>query len=55
MKEGRRLVGLANKKEEKQLVNEEDEKKFSTMGLLAKNSAKSMLNVVYVYNGKLFG
>ena len=56
MKEGTRLgIGLANKKEEKQPVNEEDEKKFWTMGLLGKNSAKSLLNLVYFYNGKLFG
>ena len=56
MKEGTRLgIALANKKEEKQPVNEEDEKKFWTMGLLGKNSAKSLLNVVYFYNGKLFG
>ena len=52
MKEGTRLgIPLANKKEEKQPVNEEDENKFWTMGLLGKNSA----NVVYFYNGKLFG
>lgn len=56
MKEGTRLgIALANKKEEKQPVNEEDEMKFWTMGLLGKNSAKSLLNVVYFYNGKLFG
>ena len=56
MKEGTRLgIGLANKEEEKQPVNEEDEKKFWTMGLLGKNSVKSLLNVVYFYNGKLFG
>ena len=56
MKEGTRLgIGLANKKKEKQPVNEENEKKFWTMGLLGKNSAKSLLNVVYFYYGKLFG
>ena len=56
MKDGTRLeIGLVNKKEEKQPVNEEDEKTFWTMWLLGKNSAKSLLNVVYFYNGKLFG
>ena len=55
MKEGTRLgIGLANEKEEKLPVDEADEK-FSTLGLLEKNSAKSLLNVVYFYNGKLFG
>ena len=44
MKEGTRLgIALANKKEEKQPVNEEDEMKFWTMGLLGKNSAKSFV------------
>ena len=56
MKEGTRLgVGLANEKEEKLPVDEADENKFWTLGLLGKNSAKSLLNVVYFYNGKLFG
>ena len=56
MKEGTRLgIGLANKEEEKQPMNEDDEKKFWAMELLGKNSAKSLLNVVYFYNGKLFG
>lgn len=56
MKEGTRLgIGLANQKEEKLPVDEADENKFWTLGLLGKNSAKSLLNVVYFYNGKLFG
>ena len=56
IKEGTRLgIGLANKKEEKLSVNQEDENKFWTMELLGKNSAKSLLNVVYFYNGKIFG
>ena len=56
MKEGTRSgIGLADKKEEKQHVSEEDEKKFWTMGLLGKSSTNSLLNVVYFYNGKLFG
>jgi len=36
-------------------VNEGGENKFWTLGFLGKNSAKSLLNVVYFYNGKLFG
>ena len=54
MKEGiRQGIGIASKKEEKLPVSEEDENKFSDMGLLGKNSAKALLNVVYSYNGKL--
>ena len=56
MKEGTRLgIGIANKKEEKQPVNEEDERKFWTLGLLGNHQSKSLLNTVYFYNGKLFG
>ena len=44
-----------NKKEEKLPVDEADKNKFWTLGLLGKNSAKSLLNVVYFYNEKLFG
>ena len=56
MKEGTRQgIGIASKKEEKLPVSEEDENKFSDMGLLGKNSAKALLNVVYSYNGKLWG
>ena len=40
MKEDKRLgIGLANKKEEKLPVDEEDENIFWTLGLLGKNSA----------------
>ena len=56
MKEGTRIgIGLVNKKEEKLPVDEADENKFWTLGLLGKNSAKSLLNFLYFYNGKLFG
>ena len=56
MKEGTKSgIGLADKREEKQRVSEKDEKKFWTTGLLGKSSTKSLLNVVYFYNGKLFG
>ena len=48
MKKGTRLeIGLANKREEKLPVDEEGENKFWTLGLLGKNSAKSLLNVIY--------
>ena len=36
-------------------VKEEDEKKFWDLGILGKDTAKSLLNVVSFYNGKLFG
>ena len=36
-------------------MDEADKNKFWTLGLLGKNSAKSLLNVVYFYNGELFG
>ena len=50
MKEGTRLgIGLANEKEEKLPVDEADENKFWTLGLLGKNSAKSLLNVIYIF------
>ena len=48
MKEGTRLgIGLANKKEEKLPMDEEDESKFWTLGLLGRSSAKPLLNVLY--------
>ena len=36
-------------------MDEEHENKFWTLGLLGRSSAKSLLNVVYHYNRKLFG
>ena len=36
-------------------VKEDDEKNFWNLGILGKDTAKSLLNVVYFYNGKLFG
>lgn len=47
-------IRLANKKEEKQPLNAE-EKKFWTKGLQGKNSARSLLNIVYFYKRKSFG
>ena len=48
-------VGLQIKKAEKLPVTQEEENKFWEMGLLGCQSAKSLLNTVYFYNGKLFG
>ena len=48
-------VALQNKKAEKLPVTQEEENKFWEMGLLGCQSAKSLLNTVYFYNGKLFG
>ena len=48
-------VALQNKKAEKLPVTQEEENKFWEMGLLGCQSAKSFLNTVYFYNGKLFG
>ena len=47
-------VALQNKKAERLPVTEE-ENKFWEMGHLGCQSAKSLLNIVYFYNGKLFG
>ena len=56
MKDARRAgVALQNKKAEKLPVTEEQESKFWELGLLGCQSAKSLLNTVYYYNGKLFG
>ena len=51
MKEGKRLgIGLANKKEEKLPVDEEDENIFWTLGLLGKNSAvKFICQMLYIF------
>ena len=49
-------TGCRNERAQEKLpVDKEDENKFRILGLLGKNSAKSLLNVVYFYNGKLFG
>ena len=47
-------VALQNKKAEKFPVTQEEENKFWEMGLLGCQSAKSLPNTVYFYNGKLF-
>ncbi|KAK3716290.1 hypothetical protein QZH41_014569 [Actinostola sp. cb2023] len=43
------------KKDEKEFVSEEEEEMFWKQGLLGTCTAKSLLNTVYFYNGKLFG
>jgi hypothetical protein len=56
MKEGTRLGhGLQSKKEEKLPVDQSDEDKFWKMKAFGKDTAKSLLNVIYYYNVKLFG
>ena len=42
-------------KEEKEFVPAEEERKFWKMNLLGTSSAKSSLDTVYLYNGKIFG
>jgi len=43
------------KKDEKEFVSEEEKEMFWKQGLLGTCTAKSVLNTVYFYNGKLFG
>ena len=52
MREG---VGMGNKKAEKEAIMDEEEEKFSVGGQLGMSTARSLLNSVYYYNGKLFG
>ena len=42
-------------KEEKEFVTAKEERKLREMNLLGTNSAKSLLYIVYFYNGKIFG
>ena len=56
MKEATRIgVTLKTKGDEKEAVNSEEEELFWSKGLFGLSSAKSLLNTVYFYNGKLFG
>ena len=49
-------VHLKSKKEEKEAVSDEEEELFWRLtDLLGTSTAKSLLNTVYFYNGKLFG
>jgi len=56
MKDGTRAgVALQTKREEKEAVSDEDEQLFWRNGLLGQSTAKSLLNSIYFYNGKIFG
>ena len=60
MKDGvREGLHIKCKKEEKEFVTAEEERKFGEINLLGTSSAiltaKSLLYTVYFYNGKLFG
>lgn len=48
-------TGLTNRKEEKEPVSLEEEEKMWQAGELGAKSARSLLNTLYFYNGKLFG
>lgn len=47
--------GIVNKKEDKEAISEEEEEKMWSQGLFGTKTAKSLLNTVYFYNGKIFG
>ena len=49
------LQGIVNKKPDKQAVTEEEEERMWESGQFGTSSAKSLINTVYFYNGKLFG
>lgn len=51
----RQGVCLETKKPEKESVTDEDEELFWKKGLLGCGTAKSLLNSVYYFNGKIFG
>lgn len=51
----RRGVALNTKKPEKEAVTDEEEKIFWEKGLLGRSTAKSLLNTIYFFNGKMFG
>jgi len=48
-------LSLKNKQQEKQPVTEEEESKFWNSEVFGMKTAKALLNVIYFYNGKLFG
>ena len=56
MKNGvREGLHIKCKKEEREFVSEEEEAAFWEKKLLGTTSAKSLLNTMYFYNGKIFG
>lgn len=48
-------VSLQTKKEDKEAVTDEEEEKFWSTGLFGSATAKTLLETIYFYNGKLFG
>ena len=50
----RQGVYLESKRPEKEAVTVEDEELFWEKGLLGSGTAKSLLNSVYYFNGKMF-
>ena len=48
-------VAQASKMSEKEEITEREETILWDMALLGANTAESLLNTVYFYNGKLFG
>ena len=56
IKEATRMgVTLKTIGDEKEAVNNEEEELFWSKGLFGQSSARSILNTVYFYNGKLYG
>ncbi|XP_020912548.1 zinc finger MYM-type protein 3 [Exaiptasia diaphana] len=47
--------GIVSKKEDKEAISEEEEEKMWSQGHFGTITAKSLLNTVYFYNGKMFG
>ena len=47
--------GITNRKEEKEPVIEDEEEQMWQKGVLGDKTARSLLNTIYFYNGKLFG
>lgn len=47
--------GVTNKKKEREPITSEEEERMWKEGLLGAKSAKTLMNTVYYYNGKLFG
>ena len=56
MKDGvREGLHIKCKKQDKEFVSEQEEATFWEKKLLGTTSAKSLLNTIYFYNGKVFG
>lgn len=48
-------IGITNKKEEKKPITDEEEDMMWKNGVLGLKTAKTLMNTVYYFNGKLFG